>query len=511
MKRSLVLGSTLLALAPGSARADSPRSGVRTDVLQPASIESPFQRAEGPFAAAAEEVRFAAGFSVEYAKSPLRLLGVDASGAATELARLVDHAVVARVSLAIAPTRWLRIDGTLPVALFQEGSPGEGRSVSWGGLSVPGAAAFGLGDPRLGLFFRAFESKPFSFGLGAHVWAPVGSRDAYLSDGRIRGELDFHFFGDAAGFLWGASLSGSPGLFAERDGDRASLSLALHRQIVPVFSLGLEPAMVLALDRVGPDASAETKPRWMIEPMLSARLRPGPVQITLAGGPGFGDLPGTADARFALTIAYIGRVSTRAPVVPGDGDGDGLLDKEDACPEAAGPRSDDPKRTGCPNDDGDGDGVPNDEDRCPGTFGVRSGPAEGRGCPDTDNDTFADPVDECPLQPSFRADGKGCPARTRLGKKGFTVTPPASFKAGEVKISADVQAVLGEVAATLLVAKQISQLNVSLGSKGVPASIADQRAAALVKFFQAAGVAPQRIQVEYDEQGAAGSLAFTLP
>ena len=36
------------------------------------------------------------------------------------------------------------------------------------------------------------------------------------------------------------------------------------------------------------------------------------------------------------------------PPPPPDRDGDGILDAEDACPDAAGPKSDDPKQNGCP-------------------------------------------------------------------------------------------------------------------------------------------------------------------
>jgi outer membrane protein OmpA-like peptidoglycan-associated protein len=56
-----------------------------------------------------------------------------------------------------------------------------------------------------------------------------------------------------------------------------------------------------------------------------------------------------------------------------DTDGDGVMDKNDECPNEAGPI----ENKGCPVKDQDGDGVPDAEDKCPGVAGV----AENYGCP----------------------------------------------------------------------------------------------------------------------------------
>jgi hypothetical protein len=76
------------------------------------------------------------------------------------------------------------------------------------------------------------------------------------------------------------------------------------------------------------------------------------------------------------------------PSGPVDGDGDGITDSEDACPDQLGDASSDPARNGCPElrraaavTDGDGDGVPDDEDACPHDPGVTSGDSAGKGCP----------------------------------------------------------------------------------------------------------------------------------
>jgi OOP family OmpA-OmpF porin len=81
-----------------------------------------------------------------------------------------------------------------------------------------------------------------------------------------------------------------------------------------------------------------------------------------------------------------------------DTDGDGVYDKEDACPEVAGLK----EFNGCP--DTDGDGISDKDDACFNAFGL----AEFNGCPDTDGDGIADKDDACPDVFGVAA-LKGCP------------------------------------------------------------------------------------------------------
>ncbi len=81
-----------------------------------------------------------------------------------------------------------------------------------------------------------------------------------------------------------------------------------------------------------------------------------------------------------------------------DTDGDGIYDKDDACPEVAGL----PQFKGCP--DTDGDGIQDSEDACPDVAGL----AEFNGCPDTDGDGIIDSEDDCPNEKGTKM-MKGCP------------------------------------------------------------------------------------------------------
>ena len=70
-----------------------------------------------------------------------------------------------------------------------------------------------------------------------------------------------------------------------------------------------------------------------------------------------------------------------------DTDGDGIYDKDDACPETPGLPNENPELNGCP--DTDGDGVFDKEDNCPEV----AGPVANHGCPDSDGDGVSDDVE----------------------------------------------------------------------------------------------------------------------
>ena len=100
---------------------------------------------------------------------------------------------------------------------------------------------------------------------------------------------------------------------------------------------------------------------------------------------------------------YLGKPQVTEPVVK-DGDGDGVPDSKDACPELAGTAL----TNGCP--DGDGDGISDNKDKCPTVAGL----AKYGGCPvpDTDGDGVNDELDRCPTIAGL-AKYNGCPVPDR--------------------------------------------------------------------------------------------------
>ena len=81
-----------------------------------------------------------------------------------------------------------------------------------------------------------------------------------------------------------------------------------------------------------------------------------------------------------------------------DTDGDGVYDKDDACPEVPGLEA----FNGCP--DSDGDGIEDSKDDCPNEAGL----AEYNGCPDSDGDGVSDNKDNCPNVAGLKS-LDGCP------------------------------------------------------------------------------------------------------
>lgn len=103
-----------------------------------------------------------------------------------------------------------------------------------------------------------------------------------------------------------------------------------------------------------------------------------------------GDVPTHIQHFAGLTFKFGGK----------DTDGDGIYDKDDACPDQAGLK----QFQGCP--DTDGDGIPDKDDACPEVAGL----AAFQGCPDTDGDGIPDKDDACPNEPGTKA-MNGCPDR----------------------------------------------------------------------------------------------------
>lgn len=142
-----------------------------------------------------------------------------------------------------------------------------------------------------------------------------------------------------------------------------------------------------------------------------------------------------------LQFAFGGRKAPMpAAPIERDGDGDGVPDSRDACPNSpAGQRVD---ARGCPRD-GDGDGVSDDQDQCPNT--VKGAPVDARGCElDSDRDGVVDRLDACPgTSAGVRVDVKGCEIRAVINLPGVT------FETNSDRLRPGAEQVLADAAATL--------------------------------------------------------------
>ncbi len=128
-----------------------------------------------------------------------------------------------------------------------------------------------------------------------------------------------------------------------------------------------------------------------------------------------------------------------------DADGDGIEDSKDSCPNEAGSK----EMNGCP--DADGDGVADKDDACPNEAGI----AALGGCPDADGDGVADKEDECPNE-AGPAENKGCPWADKDGDSVLDKDDQCPDVAGTVanmgcpEVTVEVQKQLNDYAKTIL-------------------------------------------------------------
>jgi len=131
---------------------------------------------------------------------------------------------------------------------------------------------------------------------------------------------------------------------------------------------------------------------------VSYKQNGGPAQNT------FG-IKSTPDLSMMFEVTWSGFVVSQ------DDDHDGILNKQDRCPNQAEDKDGFEDQDGCPDLDNDKDGVPDSLDKCPNTPQGKDGK---NGCPnlDKDNDGIVDSLDKCPNEPEDKdgfEDQDGCP------------------------------------------------------------------------------------------------------
>jgi outer membrane protein OmpA-like peptidoglycan-associated protein len=172
-----------------------------------------------------------------------------------------------------------------------------------------------------------------------------------------------------------------------------------------------------------------------------------------------------------------------------DSDGDGIADKDDACPNEAGLAA----LAGCP--DADGDGVADKDDACPS----EAGPAANKGCPwpDTDGDGVLDKDDECPDVAGTVANN-GCPEVTaevqkQLNDYARTIlfdTGRASLKTESVSVFVDIIRILNEYPTAKFTVEGHTD---SVGSEKLNQSLSEKRANSVRDFLVKEGIGADRL------------------
>ena len=184
---------------------------------------------------------------------------------------------------------------------------------------------------------------------------------------------------------------------------------------------------------------------------------------------------------------YIDGVSLTVHPEP-DTDGDGVIDKEDKCPQEPGLAT----LGGCP--DRDGDGITDKLDACPDA----AGPADKQGCPDRDGDGITDNVDRCPDVAGV-ASMKGCPEIKEETKKLFEkALTGIQFETGKSTIKKTSFGILDQVVAVM---KENPSYNLEIhgdtdsqGDDAANLKLSESRAAAVEKYLEDKGVKAEHVR-----------------
>lgn len=425
--RTSRLGAVLVvvaALFPGPAAAQEP-DAIALDQLEPSAAGDPFFGVPSPFIGGHVVPRAQLLFS--HAASPLTLTEGEAER------EVVGGQSILHLGASLALWDRLLVAADLPLAVAQSG---EGAPPAPGAAEAGAPASPALGDLRLGARIRLLgeERGPVQLGAGFTLHLPTGAADAYMGEGSVRVAPQLLLGGRVSDLLvWSATAgamvrsSGNPTTVTWGGG--AGLLLWGERlQIGPELyaATPLQGGSLGLSERTRVEHARATRAELLVG--VRARLISS-VVLGAAAGPGLGEGLGTPSFRALGTLSWA-PPSPRPgdeDAGPRDTDGDGLLDAQDACRYAFGPKAADPKRNGCPVEDRDEDRVADEVDACPDTAGAPSADSKRNGClPDADADGVLDALDACPSEPGPAVapeGGKpGCPASAAAGPTAISAT-----------------------------------------------------------------------------------------
>ena len=478
------------------------------------------------------QVRPAIGLLLDYGYKPYVL--VDSNG--NEVKSIVSDQLFLHVGGSLVLFDRLRLGVSLPVAIMQAGDANGGVV---NGQRIVGGTSGGIGDLRIGADLRLVGryGDPFTLALGGRVWAPTGDQAQLLGDGSVRIGPHFAAAGDLGAFAYAASVgatyrANSETFAGHPTGSQVDFGLAMGvRAAEKKLLIGPELYGSTNVSTSGAFFDERSTPLGLLG---SVHYSAGDVRFGLGAGPGLSHAAGTPQVRALASLEYAPAIAEeKAP--PSDRDGDGIFDTDDACPEIAGVRTNDPKTNGCPADR-DGDGIADMLDACPDVAGIKTDDPKTNGCPaDRDNDGIADMVDACPDVAGIKTDDpktNGCPSDR--DKDGIVDTldacpdapgpassdpkkngcPMARIEAGQVKIVDQIkfktastailpesQPVIDAVAKILHDHPEITFLRVeghtdNVGKAQMNKVLSDKRAASVVSALVKAGVSKARLANE---------------
>jgi OmpA-OmpF porin, OOP family len=443
--------------------------------------------------------RAAAGIVPSYASRPLvhRVDGEDR-------AAMVNHLLTTHVGGSINLWNRLRVSLNVPVVLYTEGE----RGLLGAKVLEPPSSATTLGDIRLGVDGRIAGEygQAGTFALGAQLWIPTGEPSAYTGDGAVRFGPRALFAGEVGAIAYSAKL----GVAVRSPEASTYANVPLGSELVYGFGGGYKFSEGKGI--VGPEFYGAThlgdgafKTRTSpLEVLLGAHYEVvKQVRAGLGIGTGLVSGLGTPAVRLVGSIEWVmGAPEAAKPPPPTppellDTDGDGIPDKDDACYDMQGQRTNDPKTNGCA--DRDGDGILDPLDTCPTAPGPANVDPKLNGCPpapagppppDADGDGIPDKADACP-----NASGKPHKDPSKNG------CPKIWLASGQIRTTVELpddEEAMNQIAAILNDDTSIKRLRVeghsdNRGDDKAQKKESQDRAEAVTKWLAAHGVDKKRV------------------
>ncbi|WP_242332969.1 MULTISPECIES: OmpA family protein [unclassified Anaeromyxobacter] len=362
------------------------------------------------------------------------------------------------------------------------------------GLSA--AKSDGFGMPSFGIRISALSQRdgasPVNVAFAGEFLPPWGTAGAFAKFSKPAALLKLELGRDLGNVIIGAE-----GGLVAREGEQI--------QNTNVGSEVIYGATIAMKGTIRPELSFRGATPFEAGPSTAevlAGLRAvlGPAELFALGGPGFFNAIGTPEWRGVVGLAF-GMEGARA--------------KKEAAPEQAAPPPPPPPAAAapvdpcapgqshtpdqCPNLDDDGDGVANKDDACP----TEKGLPELKGCPakDTDGDGVPDHQDKCPDQ-AGPADNQGCPrVVVQPEAKKIELREKVQFEAGKATIRPESDKLIEDIANVLKEHPEIKRVQVeghadSSGSAALNKRLSQARADAVAKAIAARGVDKARLSAK---------------
>jgi outer membrane protein OmpA-like peptidoglycan-associated protein len=482
--------------------------------------------------------RLALGVTGDFGHKPLVLYDQDGD----ELSAIIENQLFVHFGASLVLWERLRLGVSMPLLAYQSG---EGGTVA--GTRFEASEDAAPGDLRLAADLRLAGKyrSPISLALGVGVFAPTGEQEAFASDGEVRLLPRLLLGGDIGNLVYAAKLgvlyrANDTGFNGSPQGTEAVVAAAVgYRNDDGKLVIGPELFGSTVVTSGDAFFARRSTP---FELLFGAHYKVADAWRLGAGfGPGLTRGFGSPQFRGVLSIEWAPEPAKEPlvlrPEQPADRDRDGILDKDDACPDEAGVESDDPKKHGCPLPaDRDRDGILDKDDACPDEAGVESDEPEKHGCPrsdkdkdtvfdeedacvdvpgvrttdpltngcplpkDTDKDTIIDPEDACPETPGPKdADPKknGCPA-ARVEQGQIKILERVEFENNSAKLRPESDKILQAVLTVLTEHPEFTKLSVeghtdNRGAPGHNLDLSRRRAASVVKWLTDKGIAKTRL------------------